>query len=99
MLYVVTYRYDSSQAELISQVRPTHREFLANLHANGPLRASGPWVGTSEPGAFLLLATESGDEALRLLDEDPFFSAGVIVERTVTGWDPVIGVLADSSAS
>lgn len=92
MIYVVTYVYDSERAEAITELRPRHREFLAELHDRGTLVASGPWVGEI-PGAYLLLATASAQEALDVLDGDPFRHAGVIRERSVQGWDPVIGPL------
>lgn len=92
MIYVVTYIYDSHRTETISELRPRHRQFLADLHERGMLIASGPWVGGSA-GAYLLLATGSEQEALDLLDADPFRQAGVIEERSVQGWDPVIGSL------
>lgn len=92
MIFVVTYRYDPGAGETITNLRPRHREFLAELHHEGMLLASGPWVG-EEPGAYLLLATETAAEALAVLDDDPFAAAGVIAERSVQGWQPVIGAL------
>src|SRR5690625_2707481 len=92
MIYVVTYIYDSGRAETISDLRPRHRQFLTDLHASGGLIASGPWVG-GPAGAYLLVAAGSEREALEMLDPDPFRAAGVIEERSVQGWDPVIGSL------
>ena len=92
MIYVVTYIYDSGRAETISDLRPRHRQFLTDLHASGGLIAPGPWVG-GPAGAYLLVAAGSEREALEMLDPDPFRAAGVIEERSVQGWDPVIGSL------
>ena len=93
MIFVVSYTYDPSQSDTIDEVRPVHREFLAGLHAAGTLLASGPWVGEAA-GAYLLMTTPTGEEALTALDADPFAAAGVISERTVQAWNPTIGSLA-----
>lgn len=93
MIYVVSYVYDPAAEEEISAARPSHREFLAGLHTRGDLVASGPWV-EGPAGAYLLMAANSAEEALKILDGDPFHAAGLILERTVQGWDPVIGSLA-----
>lgn len=93
MIFVVTYRYDPDQSEAIAALRPRHREFLAELHAQGTLRASGPWVGGTAAGAYLLMNTTSAEHAGQLGVRDPFRAAGVITERTIQGWEPVIGSL------
>lgn len=93
MIYVVAYEYDPNAQETITRLRPDHREFLARLHSHGHLRASGPWVG-ADAGAYLLMATETAEQALEMLDGDPFLAAGVIAERSVRGWNPVIGELS-----
>lgn len=92
MIYVVSYTYDTSKTATIDEVRPVHREFLATLVADGRLRASGPWVG-EVAGAYLLMTTETAEDALAALDADPFAAAGVISERTVQAWNPTTGSL------
>lgn len=87
-VYAVTYTYQGSD-ETISEIRPTHREFLKSLLDNGVLLASGPMVGSS--GALLILKGESIDEIALTLDADPFEIAGVIGERAITEWNPVFG--------
>lgn len=88
-VFVVTYAYDARDAERDS-VRPDHRAFLRGLHEEGRLLASGPWTDGG-PGALLVLRAESAATALGALDADPFLLAGFVEERTVRGWDPVIG--------
>ena len=44
--------------------------------------------------ALLLLRGETAAEIAALLDEDPFWHASLIVGRTITQWNPVIGVFA-----
>ncbi len=93
MIHVVAYTYDPNALETIDRLRPAHREFLAGLHAQGHLRASGPWVG-GDAGAYLLMSTDTPEQALEVLDGDPFLAAGVISARSVQGWNPVIGELS-----
>lgn len=93
MIHVVTYVYDPKADEATTRLRPAHRDFLARLHSQGHLRASGPWVG-GDAGAYLLMATDTAEQALEILDDDPFWAAGVIAHRSVQGWNPVIGELA-----
>ena len=85
----VTYTYVPRPDE-VDAVRPAHRAFLRGLHEAGVLRASGPWT-EGPAGALLLLDATDGDSALAALEADPFWTAGLIAERTARGWNPVIG--------
>lgn len=91
-IFAVSYTYTDDVATR-DEVRPTHRDFLRALNRDGVVRASGPVDGGV--GALVVVETGSADEALRILDEDPFATAGVIAERTVRAWDVVIGGLAE----
>lgn len=86
--YVVTYGYAADPIEL-NQVRPTHREWLAAQLAEGKLLASGPMV--DRPSALLIFKSASIEELNTLLDSDPFELAGMIGERTIEAWNPVLG--------
>lgn len=86
--YVVTYGYAADPIEL-NQVRPTHREWLAAQLAEGKLLASGPMV--DRPSALLIFKSDSIEELNILLDSDPFELAGMIGERTIEAWNPVLG--------
>ena len=92
-MFAVTYTYDPLTAETADRVRPEHRAFLARLADSGDLVASGPWLDGAA-GALLLLRAESAAAVEALLDTDPFRAAGVIAERAIREWDPVIGVFA-----
>lgn len=90
----VTYEYDPERAEQVNQVRPAHREFLKGLLDDGYLIASGPYAG--EPaGALLLLDAPSPDAALDALNGDPFWEAGLVIERIARPWSVVVGELRD----
>ncbi|MFI7585972.1 YciI family protein [Spongisporangium articulatum] len=88
-LFVVTYTYSEGSTATRDEVRPAHREFLAGLPE---LVLSGP---TDDDNALLLLDTATADAALALLDPDPFRAAGVIAERSVRGWNVVLGRARD----
>ncbi|MFC8921780.1 YciI family protein [Cellulosimicrobium sp. NPDC057127] len=94
--HAVTYVYADRPADL-DALRPEHRAFLRALHEDGTLRASGPLPATADAraGALLVLEAASPDDVGRVLDADPFVRAGLVAERTVRPWSPVIGDWAD----
>lgn len=83
-IYAVTYGYTPDE-EARDQLRPEHRAFLAGL---GELLLSGP---TDDDGALLLFEAKSAAELEEVLDEDPFWAEGLVAERTVVEWNPVLG--------
>jgi uncharacterized protein YciI len=86
--YAVTYTF-SAEPEEVQQIRPTHREWLAEQLSNGSLLASGPMV--DRPAALLIFKADSIEDLNALLDLDPYEIAGVIGERTIEAWNPVFG--------
>ncbi|UTT57737.1 YciI family protein [Cellulosimicrobium cellulans] len=95
-IHAVTYVYADRPAEL-DALRPEHRAFLRALHERRTLLASGPLPAHEEApaGALLVLDGETPDAVAAVLDEDPFAGAGLVAERTVRPWSPVIGDWAD----
>lgn len=91
-IFAVEYVYDQHAGETMDRVRPEHRAYLGKLAQEGTVVASGPWV-EGPPGALLLFRTEDTATLTALLEEDPFAKAGVITERIVRQWNPVIGQL------
>lgn len=91
-LYVIEYSYDHSFDSLIRDLRPAHRTFLRGLHDAGVLVASGFLRDAAmDEGALILLRANSAQEALDLLDDDPFNAAGFILGRRIKEWVPTIG--------
>lgn len=86
--FAVTYTF-SAEPEEVNQIRPTHREWLAEQLAEGALLASGPMV--DRPAALLIFKADSIVHLNALLDQDPYEIAGVIGERTIEAWNPVFG--------
>ncbi|MBE9373678.1 hypothetical protein IQ251_04355 [Saccharopolyspora sp. HNM0983] len=89
--FAVTYRYAQDSAEQRDAHRPEHKDFLADLHERGVLRASGPVDGGD--GALLVLQAESRAAVTGVLDGDPFHREGLIGERTIREWSLVFGGL------
>lgn len=90
--FAVHYSYTSTPGAL-DELRPEHRAFLNSL-TDGPVVASGPYVGVESPAALLIVKAASAREVEDLLDQDPFWAAGLIEERIVTEWNPLIGIHA-----
>lgn len=90
--FAVHYTYVTDSAAL-DAVRPQHRAYLATLIGQ-TLVASGPYLDVTPPAALLLFKSESRDEVVAQLDADPFWVAGLISERSIQAWNPVLGELA-----
>jgi uncharacterized protein len=95
-IHAVTYVYADRPADL-DAARPDHRAFLRSLHADGTLLASGPLPATADApaGALIVLDVDSPAAVATVLDADPFAHAGLVANRTVRPWSPVIGDWAD----
>jgi uncharacterized protein len=92
-VFAVEYVYDADATDLITEHRPAHRAWLAELLQAGRLLTSGPFVDGS--GALLIFTAADEDELNETLKQDPFASVGVISGMKTTEWNPVIGLLAD----
>jgi uncharacterized protein len=93
-VFAVSYVY-SATSDQLNEIRPIHREWLAELLESGQLLASGPMV--DNPEALLIFVSESASELGALLDNDPFDIAGFIGSRSVQQWNPVFGPFSSSS--
>ena len=85
--FAIEYRYDDRDAER-ELARPDHRAWLRTLLDAGALVGSGPFTDGS--GALLLVRATTDQEAIGILDADPFQRAGLLAGRTVREWDPVL---------
>jgi uncharacterized protein YciI len=86
-IVAVLYEYNDDIATR-DAVRPEHRKFLdsqPNLLLTGP---------TDDEGAIILFDGEPRQVEV-LMDEDPFWDAGVIASRRVTVWDVTGGSWKD----
>ena len=103
-IFTVHYAY-GARSDVRDEVRPEHRRFLSGLHDAGTLLSSGPFTGPpltsagaaaadAAEGALLIVRGESVEAVVAELDQDPFHLGGLIAERTVRPWNPVIGTWA-----
>ena len=87
-IYAVKYFYEATP-EHMAEVRPLHREWLAERLNDGTLLASGPMVDSSS--ALLIFRYNSLKGLAALLDNDPIDIAGCIGERVIEEWNPLFG--------
>lgn len=87
MRFAAIIEYTQDKAK-IAEVRPVHRNYLAELKAAGQLAASGPF--TDDSGALIIYEAASKQEAEQLLQTDPFCAAGVFLRWQLRPWNPVI---------
>ncbi|CAN5707745.1 YciI family protein [soil metagenome] len=85
MKYAAFIEY--ANQEVIADIRPAHREYLGALKDKGQIAASGPFVDDS--GALIIYETDTEEEAIQLLENDPFRKAGVFQTYTMKPWNQV----------
>ncbi|MDO5075731.1 YciI family protein [Corynebacterium sp.] len=92
-VFAIEYTY-CDDMELVAEVRPKHREFLAQLKEEGKLVGSGPY--TDDRGGALIIirlpepATLADAEAL--MAADPYLAHNALAERVFRPWNPVLNV-------
>jgi uncharacterized protein YciI len=74
--------------EKIQSVRPEHRAYLLSLLSQGKLAVSGPYL--DDYGALIVYEAENAEEALKLLQADPFHANGIFVQWTIRPWNVVM---------
>lgn len=84
--YLVEIRYVQ---EKLAEVRPRHREFLQDLAAQGRVAVAGPFGDGT--GGLVLYQADDEAALTALIDQDPYHLEGVIAERTVREFKPLIG--------
>lgn len=86
--YAIEYQYDPD-SPLIAEIRPVHREFLAQLKSKGMLIGSGPYIGG---GALIIIRVPEGITVQRIMDEDPFYTQKALTGRVFREWNPVLNI-------
>lgn len=84
--FLVEIRY---VPEKFAAVRPAHRAFLERLASEGTVAVAGP-IG-DDVGGLTLYQAENAEALQKIIDADPYHLEGVIAERTVREFKPVIG--------
>ncbi|MCR8671875.1 YciI family protein [Agrococcus sp. HG114] len=82
---IASFTDDPARLEL----RPRHRELLAELHEQGLVVAAGPFGDQS--GSLVLFATDDVAEVKAALARDPYYQApGVTIEK-IQPWSIIAG--------
>lgn len=87
MKFAATIEYLQDKAK-IAEIRPVHRQYLAELKGKGRLAISGPF--TDDSGALIVYEAGSAQEAESFLKEDPFCKNGIFLKWVLRPWNPVI---------
>jgi uncharacterized protein YciI len=90
--YVVRYAYDPALADHRAARLAEHRGWLARLDARGELLAAGAF--TDGTGAVLVINAVDAARAASTMDDDPFWAAGLVTDRSVDEWNVRWGPLA-----
>jgi len=83
----VALKYEAPLERILETV-DRHRAYLRELHAQGKLVCSGPFI--PREGGGLLLRIEDASEIAPLLAKDPYHLEK-LVSDTIHVWDPNIG--------
>lgn len=86
-LYVVQLRFDLAETDRRMEVRPAHREYLAELKAAGKLVAAGPFA--DQTGALLVYDVADEAELRDILAKDPYTPANIYELATLAEWQPL----------
>ena len=86
-MIAVTLSFSDDPARL--ELRPRHRELLAEMHEAGLLVAAGPYADQS--GALLLFASDDVAEVKTALARDPYYQAPGVQIVTIQPWTVVTG--------
>lgn len=78
--FVVIYR-EKLVGSLTDELLELHVNYLKRLHKSGNLQLCGPLSNNN--GAVLILVTNSRNEAIELIESDPFIVEGYYKEFTL----------------
>lgn len=84
--YLVEIKY---VPEKMPAVRPVHRQFIAGLAAEGRVAVAGPFA--DDTGGAMLIEAADLEALHEVIDTDPYFTGGVVAERSVREYRPVLG--------
>lgn len=85
--YVLELAFDKDNDRRI-EVRPSHREYLRQLYAEGRLVTAGPFA--DDTGALLIYRAGSREELDDMLEADPYTAADVVTRMAIREWVQII---------
>jgi uncharacterized protein YciI len=83
----VNYATYVEDPQLVTQIRPTHRRYTAQLTAAGKLVAGGPFTDGS--GGLFIYEAESLEEAKAIVAADPYQTEGAFAHTELKAWEVV----------
>jgi uncharacterized protein YciI len=90
MLFFVYLKDFPERVELRGSVRVAHQKYMAHHEKHIVLGGPTSENHDSDPnGTVLLLDLPDHESAIRFLDDDPYYKAGLFSDRTISVWHPV----------
>ena len=83
----VNYATYVDDPTVVTQVRPTHRRYTAQLTAAGKLVAGGPFADGS--GGLFIYEVASLEEAQAIVAADPYQTEGAFAHTELKAWEVV----------
>ncbi|AKK06154.1 hypothetical protein CMUST_09185 [Corynebacterium mustelae] len=92
-VFAIEYQYKADN-ELITNIRPEHRKFLAGLKDEGKLIGSGPFTDGDGGALIIIQLADSATltDATAIMDNDPFYVGGALDGRVFHTWNPVLNI-------
>jgi uncharacterized protein YciI len=90
--FLVRYAYDAGLADERATRLAGHRDWLAGLDARGALLAAGAFGDGT--GAVLVIAAPDAAAAASVMDGDPYWTDGLVADRSIHDWNVRWGPLA-----
>lgn len=89
MLFAFVCQDKPGALQLRTDTRPAHIEFLDGLNAEGKLALAGPFLDAEGKanGSFVVVKTETIEEARALSAADPYAKAGLFANVEVRAWN------------
>lgn len=87
-IFLVQYTYDPARNADRDTHRPAHRAYLEERALTGAILVRGPLadVDGQPPAAALVVRADDEAAVAAILDGDPFYTEGIITERTIRPW-------------
>ncbi len=86
MKFAAIIEYIQDKAK-IAEIRPIHRQYLAELRQRNQLVVAGPFIDDS--GGLIIYEAPSREEAETLLQADPFHKNGIFLKYQLRPWKTV----------
>lgn len=96
--FAITYTYADNDSEVV-RLRPVHREFLGSLLDDKILVASGPYTDGYGSALIIIQLPEpaSVNDAIEVMNRDPFHTDKAYAARDIREWNPVLNIFSDGA--